>query len=300
MHRTFFPSHKSGSQKSLLLFLIEFNNTNQKPTCLSTQKMKSPFSQVLSLAALALTWSPTQAAQLATRDITMFEERFLNSLEYQLPNNTIKLIGFKKVKVPEHELGDLNQHYMSNPKEWGKLNNYFYDPPSGTFRIYFPVEGALVSHDGEQHEANHLGELSLQKIHGDCSVLGRKQTSHVTGVEGNIIKDGIIYLENPPRPHAQYGNAYVYDFGVKVVLDHDHSGRLQKRSGKKSCMNNHGGPNCSNKYNIHGKCKRRSDVCMDYNGWFTNCKKNGPTWRNFPGSDCDKALGRGHCWNEVM
>ncbi|PGH36681.1 hypothetical protein GX50_00543 [[Emmonsia] crescens] len=262
--------------------------------------MKASFSQVLSLAALAVIWSPTQAAQLAAHDVTMFEERFLNSLEYQLPNNTIKLIGFKKVKVPEHELGDLNQHYKNNPQEWGKLNNYFYDPASGTFRIYFPVEGALVSHGGKQHEANHLGELDLQKIHGDCSVLGRKKTAHVTGVEGNIIKDGIIYLENPPKPHAQYGNAYVYDFGVKLVLDHDHSGRLQKRGGKKSCMNNHGGPNCSNKYNIHGKCKRRSDTCMDYNGWFSNCKKNGPTWRNFPGSDCDKALGRGHCWNEVM
>ncbi|EEH21797.2 hypothetical protein PABG_04013 [Paracoccidioides brasiliensis Pb03] len=246
--------------------------------------MKTPFSQVLSLAAFALSWSPAQA-HLAERDLTLFEERFL--------------IGFKKVKVPEHELNDLNQHYRSNPKEWGKLSNYFYDPPTGTFRIYFPVEGALVSHGGKHYEANHLGELDLQEIHGDCSVLGRKQTSHVTGVEGNIIKDGIIYLENAPKPHAQYGNTFVYDFGVKVILDHDH-GRFQKRDGKKACMNNHGGPNCSNKYNIHGKCSRRSDTCMDYNGWFSDCKKNGPTWRNFPGSDCDKALGRGHCWNEVM
>ncbi|EDN02736.1 predicted protein [Histoplasma mississippiense (nom. inval.)] len=128
----------STSRDSMKEAVLRFRNAfvvlrfqDGEPTCLSTQKMKSPFSQVLSLAALALTWSPTQAAQLATRDITMFEERFLNSLEYQLPNNTIKLIGFKKVKVPEHELGDLNQHYMSNPKEWGKLNNYFYDPPSG-------------------------------------------------------------------------------------------------------------------------------------------------------------------------
>ncbi|KAK2811519.1 hypothetical protein FQN50_002142 [Emmonsiellopsis sp. PD_5] len=261
----------------------------------------SSVSRLLSLAAaFVFSAGSVNAAQLAERDLNQFEERFLNSISYTLPNDTVKLIGFKKVQIPEHELEDLNQHYKTNPTEWGKLNNYFYDPPTGTFRIYFPVEGALVEHDGKHHEANHLGELNLNKINGDCSVLGRKKTEHVSGVEGNIIKDGIIYLENPPKPHAQYGNAFVYDFGVKVVLDHDHHGRLSKRGGKKSCMKNHGGKNCSDRYKIHGKCKRRHNICMDYNGWFSNCKKNGSTWRNFPGSDCDKALGRGHCWNEVM
>ena len=38
--------------------------------------------------------------------------------------------------------------------------------------------------------------------------------------------------------------------------------------------------------------------CMDYNGWFTDCV-NGKV-SNFPGSDCDTAMGRGECWNEIM
>lgn len=37
---------------------------------------------------------------------------------------------------------------------------------------------------------------------------------------------------------------------------------------------------------------------MDYNGWFTDCINSKVS--NFPGSDCDKAVGRGHCWNEIM
>lgn len=37
---------------------------------------------------------------------------------------------------------------------------------------------------------------------------------------------------------------------------------------------------------------------MDYNGWFTDCINSKVS--NFPGSDCDKGIGRGHCWNEFM
>ncbi|KAI9041819.1 uncharacterized protein KD926_006363 [Aspergillus affinis] len=203
------------------------------------------------------------------------------------------------MRIPFHELGDLTEHYDNNPREWAQLSNYFYDRASGTLRVYFLVEGALVAHDGTHHEANALGKLNLQQVNGDYAVLGRKQTDWVTGVEGNIIRDGIIFLAQAPRPLRQYGRVFVYNFGEKMILDHDHG--HQKRSDKKSCMKNHGGPNCSNKFKIHSKkCKKRNDLCMDYNGYFSTCKKNGPTWRNFPGSDCDKALGRGHCWNEVM
>jgi hypothetical protein len=158
-------------------------------------------------------------------------------------------------------------------------------------------------------EASHLGEFDMEEIHGDCAVLGRKQTEHITGVEGNIIKGGIIYLADRNRPERRVGNVHVYDFGIKVIHDHDHDHdhdglRTKRDEGKASCMNNHGGPNCSNKFNIHqGRCPRRSDVCVDYNGRFTNCKKGGSKWskwKNFPSSDCAVALGRGHCWNEVM
>ena len=48
----------------------------------------------------------------------------------------------------------------------------------------------------------------------------------------------------------------------------------------------------------NGRCTFNPNVCMDYNGWFTDCV-NGKV-SNFPGSDCDTAMGRGECWNEIM
>ena len=68
---------------------------------------------------------------------------------------------------------------------------------------------------------------------------------------------------------------------------------------KVSCMNNHGGPNCSTAFGIsNGRCTFDATVCMDYNGWGTDCI-NGKV-SNFFGSDCFSALLKGHCWNEVM
>lgn len=51
--------------------------------------------------------------------------------------------------------------------------------------------------------------------------------------------------------------------------------------GKISCMANHGGKNCSNAFGINnGRCTFNPNVCMDYNGWFTDCV-NGKV-SNFP------------------
>ena len=269
----------------------------------------SSISQLLYLTASALTLPITTHAHHQSQDwqLADFEAHYINTLPYQLSNNTIKLIGYKKIKIPAHELQDFETHYYTNHAEWKALDSTYYDRSTTTLRMYFPVNAALIQHKGAHIEANHLGELDLENVSGDCAVLGRKQTSHVTGVEGNIIKDGIIYLAEAARPQRRIGNVHVYDFGVKVLHDdhHDHDGHHSqqhaKRDGHKSCMNNHGGPNCSDKFNIHqGRCPRRSDVCVDYNGRWTNCKKGGSRIRNFPSSDCAVALGRGHCWNEVM
>ncbi|KAH8434430.1 uncharacterized protein LDX57_012077 [Aspergillus melleus] len=138
-----------------------------------------------------------RANPLQERDIQLFEERFINSLNNSLGNDTVKLVGFKTVQIPSHEPDDLNAHYDNNPHEWGQMSNYFYDRGSGTLRVYFPVEGALVAHDGARHEANALGELKLQQVNGDYAALCRKQTDRATGVEGNRHHLGWYHL---PRP----------------------------------------------------------------------------------------------------
>lgn len=269
--------------------------------------MKTSYiSPLLCIAASALMWSVVHAHPSSPdwmKALTEFETRYINRMDYQLHNDSIKLIGYKKIEIPKPHRQEFEDHYLSHHADWRIVDSTYYDGSSGTIRIYFPVEAALVEHGGRLIEANELGELDLENVEGDCAVMGRKQTDHVTGVEGNIIKDGIIYLADRNRPERRIGNVHIYDFGIKVLHDHDDSDghHHTKRDGKKSCMNNHGGPNCSNKFNIHqGRCPRRSDLCVDYNGLWTDCKKGGSRWKNFPSSDCAVALGRGHCWNEVM
>ena len=86
-------------------------------------------------------------------------------------------------------------------------------------------------------------------------------------------------------------NLCVFDLGEQIVNSNeccDEVVKIKTRSeggdgGKISCMANHGGKNCSNAFGINnGRCT--------FNGKVSN----------FPGSDCDTAMGRGECWNEIM
>jgi hypothetical protein len=238
-------------------------------------------------------------------DVLAFEETFSKTLHYN-SDNTIKLIGYKKIKIAEEDLQDFNSFYKESKGELSNTKNYFYDQKNGILRAYFPVDGALIEYHHGTAEANEQGELAItyNDIHNTgIYVLGRKQTKEITGVEGNIIRDGVIYLSEKQKMDHRQGNIYVFDFGDKVLPGHhDHSsGRV---FGKASCMSNHGGPNCSNAFGIRkGRCTFRSNVCMDYNGIVTDCKNHASGWkkyRNFVDSDCDVALARGKCWNEIM
>src|SRR5579871_2052361 len=156
------------------------------------------FIQFLALTA-AVFMSNAFAESSLENDSAEFES-FSSGFDYRF-NHSIRLIGYKKIKVPESEVSQFEDHYFKHHHEWKKLKNTYYDPETATIRVYFPVEGALVEHGNRIIEANDLGELDLdEEIMGDCAVLGRKQTHHVTGVDGNIIKDGIIYLSDRNRP----------------------------------------------------------------------------------------------------
>jgi hypothetical protein len=163
--------------------------------------------------------------------VSDFEKRFLS--HYPTNNsNSIRLIGYKKIFVPADEIAEFEGHWNSEKVAWsGRYSdsyNYFshvfYDSSENAIRLYFPVEGALLEHDSGIIEADELGQLPphINAVKGPCKVLGRKKTHHVHGVEGNVIKDGIIYLAEPTAPIRQHGKAYVYDFGTKDLHDHDH------------------------------------------------------------------------------
>ncbi|KAK1752165.1 hypothetical protein QBC47DRAFT_416644, partial [Echria macrotheca] len=256
--------------------------------------------------------APDRHALLARDEaIRRFEERYLDTLSYELPNNTIKLVGFKKIIMTSGELSDIEEAIASRPAEWDAITSAYYDPVERAMRVYFPVQRALVRHGGALVEASDMGELPHVTIDGDCAVLGRYQTDEVRGVAANRIENGIIHLVEPAtvlRKHGQTQNVHVYDFGWRHGMhhhDHDHDGSVRKRGDGDggSCYQNHGSKVCSVVYKIdEGRCKRPSGTikeCIDYNGWpHKNCNNHSDKLA-FPGSDCFVAVARGHCWNEL-
>lgn len=257
------------------------------------------------LAFTAVACSAEEAKEVGSPkiDTLAFEREYVKTLNYKSASG-IKLIGFKKITIPPEEM---EAFHIALTQNRDAHRNYLYDPSTGILKAYFPVESALVEVGDKIVEASQLGELDLRI--GDVnplrmSVLGRKQTDNIRGVEGNIIRDGVIYLAQKNVPQHHFDEVLVFDFGIKVIGKHHHDHEHgvaggDSHAGGVSCMSNHGGRNCSNAFGIYqGRCAFNSSVCMDYNGWFTNCV-NGNVL-NFPGSDCDYALGAGHCWNELM
>ncbi|KAL0939743.1 uncharacterized protein CTRU02_206353 [Colletotrichum truncatum] len=285
--------------------------------------MKSLTLPLLSLISLT-TASPTP--DLVARDLSIrnFEESFLSTLTWTHPNNTVKLVGFKRIVMTASQHEDLKLNIRSSPSEWAAFTSAYHDPHESTMRVYFPVENALMYHAGSLVEANTFGEHPHPVLDGDLAVVGRYQTAHVTGVKGNVVRDGVIYLSEPAYPVRRYGadsNILVYDFGWREGAhahghghdhDHDHDDHdndnddVGKHIGPRdegkggSCKQNHGGRVCSQVYNInHGRCPRDYSSCIDYNGWPIKSCDNHSNKFAFPGSDCFTAVARGHCWNEI-
>ena len=289
-------------------------------------KLSPPFLHLPTLGILTssiltttlATPSPFTIHSHSQLQIRTFEQRYINNMQYSLPNSTIKLVGFKKIHMSPPELDDLEQNIAALPDEWESLaleHGAYYDPVERVMRVYFPVQRALVWHGGELVEANDLGELPHGSIDGDCAVVGRYQTEQVRGVPGkNRIEDGIIHLVEPSQVQRKHGggNVHVYDFGWREGMMHHHhheheehhGHHLEAREGSGgSCYQNHGNKVCSIVYNINeGRCARPSGVikeCIDYNGWpFKNCNNHSDK-KAFPGSDCFVSVARGHCWNEL-
>lgn len=274
---------------------------------------------ILAISALtSVSGRPEPSHELVRRELHSYENGYISSRSYKHSNVTVKLIGFKKIKIADADADEFEEGWHTHFEELKQFERHFYDAASRELRIYFPVENALVEHGNSMIEANELGEFEMDRLDSDYAVVGRYQTDHVRGVDANIIKDGIIYLSERVLPHRRVGNVFVYDFGYKDLHDHDHDDDEHSHSVAKRCENvecpsqgcvkNHGGVNCSKKFGISkGRCTMRKDVCMDFNGWAVNlpnvdCSR--PTTKakrilKFPGSDCDYAVGAGHCYNEV-
>jgi hypothetical protein len=61
------------------------------------------------LDASVLTWSPTEARvrprathDIVKRELSYYEELYISTLDFKLPNNTIKLVGCVNIRVPSY------------------------------------------------------------------------------------------------------------------------------------------------------------------------------------------------------
>ena len=265
-------------------------------------------------------------------DSTYIEREFARSLT--LDNSSIKLIGFKTIYIGDDEIDQLNKLIEENVEKFTNKKNYFYSKEGKYLRVYFPLHTAIIDFNGKEYEANEFGivsNLEPQNNNVALSIKGRKKSDMVKGTGSNrIVGNQIILKQSLLFDHLYTtDNIYVFNLGergfskemghsccsqssksrnaTKSTLDTLHlSSRLSSinEGGKEgennvSCYQNHGNRNCTTAFgNSQGGCTFYPGICMDYNGWFTNCT-NG-VLLNFPGSDCDYAMGSGHCWNEIM
>ncbi|EXX58049.1 hypothetical protein RirG_201450 [Rhizophagus irregularis DAOM 197198w] len=90
------------------------------------------FYWILYLGTSALIWTTAQARPRSShgvikRELGHFEERYINTLNYKLHNETVKLIGYKKIKIPLEEIDAFEDHCFTNYAELQKFDSNFYD-----------------------------------------------------------------------------------------------------------------------------------------------------------------------------
>ncbi len=250
------------------------------------------------------------------------EKEYVKSLNFD-DSADAKLIGFNTIYVDDGSLEEFNEFYFENKKEIDEIAGHFYHPIKGEIRVYFPVNSAIVKAKNELYEASEEGDVNFaQDTEFEfIEIIARKKTDKVTGVSTNIIRNDTIFLAEAIKvDHLINDNILVYNFGRKEITNHDHSNEQghgghghgeHNHDGDSndrypvSCTSNHGNyANCTVAFNVwQGRCSYKSNVCMDYNGIFTDCENyssGAGRYQNWYMSDCHYAMLQGRCWNEIM
>ena len=207
----------------------------------------------------------------------------------------VKLLGYKTMPLVGEARDKFKEIYNLYKEEINNERGIFIAKDFSFYRVYFPMHTAIVTIDGKELTANENGVVALpagtRAASDNLDIVARVKSDKVTGCGTNIILDTRIVMKDKIVPKRFSNNTYVFDMG--------NIGCCMTRGGV-SCTQNHGSyANCSYAFDIFGdNCTTRSDVCMDYNGFGSDCVKGPKTY--FIGSDCFKAMALGHCWNEIM
>lgn len=238
--------------------------------------------------------------------ITTFEKNYIRYLYPELNNDSIKLIGFKTVYFNKDEAQEIKNAQELYKKELSEINKSIYYAEDYSFmRVYFPMSDAIVNYNGKTHEASNRGSFITDalvnlKTTSRIQVIGRKASEFVSETDFNSIEGNQILLaEKLEKAMKDYTNenTYVFNLGERSFTHHSLENKtVTARS--ISCYQNHGNLNCSTAFSYNGKCDREFTNCMDYNGWPAKCFDKSKI--GFVGSDCQRAMAAGKCWNEIM
>lgn len=238
--------------------------------------------------------------------ITTFEKNYIRYLYPESNNDSIKLIGFKTVYFNKYEAQEIKNAQELYKKELIEINKSIYYAEDYSFiRVYFPISDAIVNYNGKTYKASNRGSFITDafinlKTTSWIQVIGRKASEFVSGTDFNSIEGNQILLsEKLEKAMKDYTteNTYVFNLGERSFNHHSLENKtVTARS--ISCYQNHGNLNCSTAFGYNGKCDREFTNCMDYNGWPARCFDKSKI--GFIGSDCQRAMAAGKCWNEIM
>lgn len=218
----------NNSTSHSFIFLNQHPKASKTLLLSNPQPFKMAPTQILLTLALAIlspltTATPTPPAQ--DPSLAQFEERFVNSLPYTSDNaTTLRLVGFKRMALPAADVAAFEEAWNAPPSEWRRRRDegsaagrheqhFWYDRARREVRVYFPVEGALLRRSAVEEGGNvfveadglgqvvGVGEVVKRDVDGEGrarAVVGRRATDQVSGVEGNVIRDGIMYVFSCP------------------------------------------------------------------------------------------------------
>lgn len=231
------------------------------------------------------------------QEINKFEETYFKQMN--VTDNSVTMVGYRTMPLSGKNKEVVKWQFEKYKKEIEKSKGIFIASDFSFYRIYFPMHTAIVDINGKEYKANEVGSIRGMQLTratpSSIAIIGRVKSEKVAGCSKNIILPNKILLKSKLIPTENKKGFYVFDLGIIECCQKETRGARST-----PCTQNHPGyANCSDAFQLWGgNCVQRRDVCMDFNGWGSDCVKGPKTY--FLGSDCQKAMTLGHCWNEYM
>lgn len=239
-----------------------------------------------------------QITPIVQQEINKFEDTYFKQMNVE--GNSLTMIGYRTMPLSGKDKEVVMWQSEKYKMEIEKSKGIFIASDFSFYRVYFPMHTAIVDVNGKEYKADEIGNVHgiqlTRATPSEIAIIGRVKSEKVAGCSKNIILPNKILLKSKLTPKENKESFCVFDLGTIECCQNE----TRAIASSTPCTQNHPGyANCSDAFALWGdNCVQRRDVCMDFNGWGSDCVKGPKTY--FLGSDCQKAMALGHCWNEYM